>query len=157
MHVFIHPFVYLIAFVFPVFHSFTHVDALARLHAHTLTRTLTRSHAHTRSHGSHFHTFARLCECAHVISGVHSLRDFSHRTVTRNMVNRNRHAQRSARLPCSTPTAVEGGVALKASRVPPNLAPKCSHALDQVIPLHASHAPAIPSLFCTEPHVAGAR
>ena len=46
-----------------------------------------RSHVHTRSHGSHFHTFARLCECAHVISGVHSLRDISHRTLTKNMVN----------------------------------------------------------------------
>ena len=93
-------------------HTLTRTHAFSRSHAHTLTRshvrTLTRSHAHTftrsqpftcshgsrlhvhtRSHGSHFHTFARLCECAHVISSVYSLRDISHRTFTRNMVNKN--------------------------------------------------------------------
>ena len=72
-----------------------HARTLTRWHAHTFTRSQpftrshgSRSHVHTRSHGSHFHTFARLCECAHVISGVHSLRDISHRTLTKNMVNR---------------------------------------------------------------------
>jgi hypothetical protein len=80
-------------------HTLTHSHARtltrshgSRSHAHTLY-TLTRSHVHTFTHVHTVHTvhtFARLCECAHVISGVHSLRDISHRTLTRNMVNRNR-------------------------------------------------------------------